>query len=261
MSWLLVSPFHGDLSVRIAEKTELIRTDPKNWLLYMQRGELHFQHEQPDSALLDYQIALENHIDTSVIHVLTAEAFLALGDFNAGLDQIDLFLELEPADLKGIHTRGKLLEASGRFTEAATDFEHVIGHTTESRPQDHVQLADLYLKMDGDDFDRAIRTLERGIQQIGEIVSLQMKIYELEKQRRNYAAAHVLLDRMMEPLSRKERLMVEKAELFAAEGKPMEAAQLLLDAESAISALPIRFQNIGATVKLKEKIEHLKQKI
>jgi tetratricopeptide (TPR) repeat protein len=261
--WILFLsiPFHGDLSVRIAEMTQAIQSHPKNGLLYMQRGELYFQHEQPDSALIDYRTALKNGLDTSLIHVLMAEAFLANGENEEGLSSVGEFLALEPNNLKGIHTRGKLLEASGKLKDAITDFEFVLQKADNPRPQDYTDLAELYLKSDANDVNRAIGILRQGIEKLGKIISLQMRIYDLEKKRQNFAAAHRLLDEMMEPLSRKERLMVEKAELFLLERKTVEAAESLVDAENAIASLPPRFQNIGATDQLKKRIAELKQQL
>jgi len=258
---LVLFPFHGDLSLRIAEKTNAIRTEPKNALLYMQRGELYFQHEQPDSALIDYRTALNKGLDTSVIHELMAEAFLANEENEEGLRSVAEFLALEPSNLKGIHTRGKLLEASGKLKDAIADFEFVLEKANNPRPQDFAHLSDLYLKSDPTDFERSIGTLNNGIKKLGNVISLQMKIYDLEKGRKNYTAAHQLLDEMMGPLSRKERLLVEKAELFLMEGKTLEAAEWLVTSENAIASLPLRFQNIGATQKLIERIEGLKQQL
>lgn len=258
LSMLLLLP-HGDLSVRIAEKTNAIRVDPKNGLLYLQRGELYAQHELPDSALMDYGTALEIGLDTSVVHVLMAEAYLANGENEKGLTAVDEFLRLEPNHLKGIHTRGKLQEAAGKLKKAITDFEFVLKEADNPRPQDYVHLAELYLRSDSTDFKNSIATLNAGMAHLGTIISLQMRMYELEKQRKNFAAAHQLLDEMMEPLSRKERLMVEKAALFLEEQKPAEAAQLLVNAENAIAELPPRFKNLGATNQLKNRIEELKQ--
>lgn len=252
---------HGDLSVRIAEKTDAIRVEPNNGLLYLQRGELYFQHEQPDSALADYRNALKRGLDTSLVHVLMAEAFLASGEYESGLKSVSEFLALESNNLKGIHTRGKLLEASGKLKQAIADFEFVLARSDNPRPQDFVHMAELYLKSDPEDTKSAIAMLKNGVDRLGNVISLQMKIYNLEKDRKNYTAAHQLLDEMMEPLSRKERLLVEKAELYLLEKKNLEAAQALVDAENAIAALPIRFQNLGATNKLKEHIQELKQQL
>lgn len=252
---------HGDLSVRIAEKTDAIKLNPKDGVLYMQRGELYFQHDQPDSALADYRTALNLGLDTSLIHVLMAEAFLANGQTEAGLNSVATFLRLVPNHLKGIHTRGKLLEASAQLEAAFTDFEFVLENADKPRPQDFVHLAELNLKIDSSDTETTIEILQLGIKKLGNIISLQMKIYELHKELGNFGGAHQLLDEMMEPLSRKERLMVEKAELYLLEKKSSDAAQTLVDAENAIAALPPRFRNIGATTQLVKRIEELKQQL
>ena len=104
---------HGDLSIRIAEKTAAIQAEPDNLLLYMQRGELHALHEQPDSALIDYRFAIENGLDTSAVHILMAEAQLTLGLLDEGLRSVEAFLAAEPRHLKGIHVRAQLLEVQG----------------------------------------------------------------------------------------------------------------------------------------------------
>lgn len=124
LSALLLLP-HGDLSVRIAEKTAVINTEPTNWLLYMQRGELYAQHEQPDSALIDYQFAIENGFDSSAVFVLKAEAHLALGDLENGLFSVEEFLRMEPDHLKGIHVRAKLFQAKHDLDRSIRDFEFV----------------------------------------------------------------------------------------------------------------------------------------
>ncbi len=252
---------HGDLEVRIAEKTAEIRTDPKNLLLYMQRGELHAQHDHPDSALIDYEFAIGNGIDSSTVFVLMAEAQLALGKLDDGQNSVKLFLKHEPDHLKGIHVRAQLYEAQGQFENAISDFELVLKKAESARPHDYVKLSELYLKRDSTDHNNAIDVLHRGIAKLGNIISLQMKMYELEKQRGNYLAAHQLLDDIMKPLSRKERLLVEKAELFQMEGKTVEAAESLVNAENAIASLPLRFQNIGSTQKLQERIAELKKNL
>lgn len=260
LSALLFLP-HGDLSVRIAEKTAAIKAEPNNWLLYMQRGELYAQHEQPDSALIDYQYAIENGFDSSTVYVLKAEAHLALNEVDEGLKSVSRFLKMEPAQLKGIHVRAQLFEAKNELDKAVEDFEYVIRNSESARPQDYVELSGLYLKRDSTDLENAIDVLNRGRKKLGNIISLEMKLYDLEKGRGNFQAAHLILNRMMEPLSRKERLMVEKAELFLLEKKHVEAAEALVEAENAIVALPARFQHIGATVKLKQRIEELKQQL
>ncbi|MCF8277031.1 MAG: hypothetical protein K9J17_09865 [Flavobacteriales bacterium] len=257
---LLLLP-HGDLSVRIAEKTAAIKAEPTNWLLYMQRGELYAQHEQPDSALLDYHFAIENGFDSSTVFVLKAEAHLTLNQVDAGLRSVSQFLKMEPDHLKGIHVRAQLFEAKNELDKAIEDFEYVIRRSENARPQDYVELSDLYLKLDSSDFKNAIDVLNRGREKLGNIVSLEMKLYDIEKGRGNFEAAHLILNRMMEPLSRKERLMVERAELFLLEQKSLEAVQALVDAENAIASLPIRFHNLGAIAKLTERINQLKQRL
>ncbi len=260
LSALLFLP-HGDLSVRIAEKTAAIKAEPNNWLLYMQRGDLYAQHEQPDSALLDYTVAIKNGFDSSTVYVLKAETHLALKEIDEGLKSVSQFLKMEPDHLKGIHVRAQLFEAKNELDKAIRDFEFVIRNSESARPQDYVELSNLYLKRDSTDFKNAIDVLNHGREKLGNIISLEMKLYDLEKGRGNYAAAHNILNRMMEPLSRKERLMVEKAELFILQEEQVEAAKTLVEAENAIAALPARFQHIGATVKLKQRIEELKQQL
>lgn len=227
----------------------------------MQRGELYAQHEQPDSALIDYLFAIENGFDSSTVYVLKAEAHLALNEVDEGLKSISRFLKMEPDHLKGIHVRALLFEAKNDLDKAIRDFEYVIRNSESARPQDYVELSNLYLKRDSTDFENASDILERAREKLGNIISLEMKLYNLEKDRGNFESAHIILNRMMEPLSRKERLMVEKAELYWLEQKPAKATEMLIEAENMIAVLPARFQHIGATVKLKQRIEELKKQL
>lgn len=255
----LLFPVHGDLEVQIAEKNRAIKASPDSIWLYVERGLLYYQHEQADSALLDYDFALNNGLDTSIVYCYMSEALLSKNEYKRGLYHVSEFLKQEPNHKRGIHVRAKLLQALGKLVEAATDFEYIICHSDNNTPQDYIQLANLFLHIDSANFEKPIDVLNRGLERLGELFSLRMKIYELEKMRKNYAAAHTMLDKIMQPLSRKERLLIEKAALFLLESKTIEAAQCLVDAENAITSLPIRFQNIGATIKLKERINQLRQ--
>lgn len=252
---------HGDLSVRISEKSKEIESHPENGLLYLQRGELYLQHEQSDSALVDFQHSLTLKPDTSAVYILLAEAYLNLDQYKKGMAAVDEFLKLEPDHLRGIHTRARLYETVGKLDAAARDFEYVLEKGDNTRPQDYVQLAELLDKLNPKDPTEAISILNQGIEKLGDIISLQIKVYDLEKERRNFKSAHAMLDKMMEPLSRKERLMVEKADLYLLEGNPVEAAQYLVHAENAIAQLPTRLKNIKATTDLKQRIEQLKQQL
>lgn len=264
MMLLLLALFfvpHGDLDLRIAQKTAEIQSNPTNYILYMQRGMLHAQHEHPDSALADYQVALSNGLDTSLLHLLMAEAFLEKENITAGLNSVATFLNQEPQHLTGICTRGKLHESANDLDAAIEDFEFVVSNTKRPRPQEFVSLSSLYLKRDSLDVKNAIAVLNRGREKLGNIISLEMQLFNLYKNRSNFEAAHAVLDRMMAPLSRKERLMVEKAALFLFQGEPLKAKETLANAENAIASLPARFQNLGATIKLKERITELKQQL
>lgn len=252
---------HGDLDVRIAEKTAEIHSNPSNLLLYMQRGMLHAQHEQPDSALMDYRHALASGLDTSLLHLLMAESFLEKGNATSGLESIETFLAKEPDHLKGVYTRAQLLEQSGDLSEAINDFGFVIDRAKSPRPQDFIQLSELYLKRNPRDVEKAVEVLDRGRKKLGNIISLEMRLLKLHKEQKNFEEAHAVVDRMMAPLSRKERLLVEKAELFLLQGEKTAAVQTLNEAEHAISALPPRFQNIGAISKLKTRITELKKQL
>lgn len=250
---------HGDLSLRIAEKSSQIEKEPNNGLLYLQRAELYLQHEQPDSALMDLNSAINHGVDSSVTYLMMAEAQLTVGKLDGAISSIAEFIRREPESLKGIHTRGSIMEASGKHEMAISDFQHVLNNTARPRPQDVLHLAEIRLKTTG--AEDAIETLKQGIEKLGNIVSLQMKIYELEKDRGNYAAAHQLLDQMMKPLSRKERLLVEKAELYLLQGQPSLASRTLTEAENIMAQLPPRFRNLEVMVQLDKKINELKKKL
>lgn len=264
MKLLLLALFfvpHGDLDLRIAEKTAEIQSNPTNCILYMQRGMLHAQHEHPDSALADYQVALSNGLDTSLLHLLMAEAFLAQQNTQDGFTAIEVFLQQQPQHLKGIYTRAKLHEVANELTAAINDFELVISQSPNPRPQDFVSLSSLYLKRDSSDITNAISVLDRGREKLGNIISLEMRLFELHKEHKNFEAAHAVLDRMMAPLSRREHLMVEKAKLYMLQQKQIEALATLVETENAIAALPLRFQQIGAIIQLKDRIQALKQQL
>lgn len=230
-------------------------------MLYLQRGQLYVQHEQPDSAIVDYKFAISNGLEKPEVFILLAEAQLAAGELEDGLKSLAKYSLMNSDELRGIHVRAQLHHALKLYDASIADFEYVLSKTESPSPQELVQLSNLYLERDSTDFANAIDVLQRGKEKLGNIFPLELKIYFLEKKRENFKEAHLVLDQLMESLSRKERLMVEKAELYLLQKKSREAAEVLSSAEMAIAELPKRFQTNDATNKLSQRIEELKKQL
>ena len=216
---------HGSLHDVIERKSRQIEQNPDDALALFERGMLYQKHGETGLALSDFHRALQLEPGYHVCHLPLSELYLKSGRVRKALYHIGLLIEKEPDNPFAYEARAAVYRAMGWKARAVADLRRVIALKNDDaiRPEDYIRLSDAVLKGSPSHYGEAIGVLEAGLRRLGNIISIQSRILELELESNRCAAALERIDRIMAPLKRKEKWLAKKAQILERNGQPEEA--------------------------------------
>jgi tetratricopeptide (TPR) repeat protein len=228
---------HGDLHEAIDRLSQQILQEPKNYLLYLQRGELQVKHANPKAALADYERAERLEADLPVLRLLRAKAFLALGELEKARENSAAFLKRRPQHREGLLTHAKILARLDDPKGAAVQLGKLIA-TGNADAEIHLERARL-LTLAGEPAE-ATQTLEAAIKDRGPAPTLLLALIRLHVEQKNFPAAVEWIDKAIRNSGRPELWRLRKGEILEKAGRPREAQkvyeQALRELESEIGS-------------------------
>src|ERR1044072_890906 len=126
---VLLSAFaqaHEGLHEQIVAVTAKIKHDPKNALLYLQRGELYRLHREWTRAAADYDHAARLRPDLKIVDLARGKMLFESGRFQRAKFILDRFLSQQPDHYEGLITRARVLNRIGPRSDAIEDFTHAL---------------------------------------------------------------------------------------------------------------------------------------
>ncbi len=248
---------HPAIEVQIAALTERIENDPRNAVLYLQRGELHRVHRDWDAAMADYARAARLDPDFDTLHLARGRMLLEAGWPKSAKVALDRFLAGQPDHAGGRVIRARILAKLGRHRAAAEDYTRAIVLTRspdQPKPEHYLERARALAAVGGAHLAEALRGLDDGIARLGPLVTLQLCAIELELTAKRYEAALARVDGIAAGAARKERWLARRGEILVQAGRPAEARAAFGQARAAIAALPPRRRATRAVAELEERI-------
>ena len=228
---------HEGLHEQIAAVTAKIKRNPKNAVLYLQRGELYRLHRDWMRAAADYDRAERLQPSLKTIDLARGKLFFEANKFRRAKYMLDRFLSSQPEHYEGVVTRARVLAKLGERSDAARDFTHALSMSSESEPELYVERAKV-LAEDEQHISEALQGLDEGINRLGPLVTLQLTAIDLELRRKDYNAALTRLDQITAQSERKEIWLVKRGEILTFAGKDDDARKAFTAALSAIESLP-----------------------
>ncbi len=246
---------HGDLHERILYHTFLIENHPDSAMLFLERGELYYQHESYEEALADFETYRSHGAISNRFYLSNAKANLKSGQLETAMASIDELLEIETNDVRALRLKGNVFEAMGRFTEAAGHYEKVISLAEKTFTENYFETSTAWEKAGTEEgFDHAVQVLEKGIEDLGPLLVLHDRLVSLHTDNGYFNEAIDWQNRILELSPRKERPYYDRAMIFLEMGD-IESAKLDFDqAKQAISQLPVRIRNVESTRQLSAEI-------
>ncbi|MCK0189357.1 hypothetical protein [Arenibacter sp. F20364] len=253
---------HGDLSIRIAEKTIEISENPNNFKLYFERGLLYQQHLEYSNALEDYRRSQSLGNTDKTLHYQIAEVHYLTEDYNASLKSIGSYLELGSIDVKAKKLEAQILFHLKSYKKSLDAYRYVINNMIDIRPEDVLEYSNIILAENNKNYKGAIAAIESGLDLLGpHTLSLQLKKLDYLKDSGQTKEALEQYNYFILEYNRKEFWYYKKAKYLAEIDKPHKAFISLKLAMVAIEQLDAKFRNMNPVIKLKEQIKSLESSL
>ncbi len=227
---------HGDLLERITAVTRSIQESPRSGALYLQRGQLHRQHEELSEAIADFYKALELEPTLELARLGLGRAFLESGCPKAALPELENFLSQHPKNPEALVLRAQAQRAVKNYPASVSDYTAALAVASTPTPGLFLERAEVLL-LQGK-LREAIAGLDEGVARLGHAPALERKAVELEESRNDYAAALRRLDEQVARAPRKEFLLYERALLLEKDRRFSEASKSASEAVTALETLP-----------------------
>jgi tetratricopeptide (TPR) repeat protein len=246
---------HGDLDIRINSATLEIEQFPDSAILYLNRGELHYQHEEYLLALTDFKETYDlGFIDTR-IHLGMAKSLLKLKQYEESISYVNQIIKTSPNHVVALRLKGDILFEMEAYGSAAEYYELVIQHADKTFTENYLEAANAWANTDlPNKLELSIKILQKGIDDLGPLLVFYQAISELYEQHLNFEQAIVYQTKIIEISNRKEFSYVKRAELYRANRNYSAALEDLKAAKAAIQQLPISKQNNSAILSLIEEV-------
>ena len=251
---------HGDLSIRIHEKTKEISKDTTNSKLYFERGFLYQQHEEFNKALSDYLRSEELGNTEKLLKYRKAKIYFALTDYHSALKAVDQCID--PPDVKPQKLKAQILMKLKRHSEALDLYDLVIKNTLDIRPEDIVEYSTIFLAMDSTNYTGAIKAIDIGLNKLGNhVVTLQLKKTDYLKRSGQVKKAIDQYNTLITENTRKEFWYYKKALYLFELNRLSEANIALQQTKVTIEQLSPKLKSTSALKELHIQVNKLEKNI
>lgn len=246
---------HGELDKRIKEISIKILQDPSNTSLFLERGELYFQHEDYQLSIKDFKICEERDYISDRLNLNIARAFRVLKEFEFSDLYADKILAQQPRHVRALKVKAKTAFDKNDFKRSANLFKQVISFVDVANTDNYYE-AFTALEYCGTKeclFD-ALTVLESGIEDLGELMVFLEKGVSFSLRLKDFDKAHQYQNKIIQNAQRKERIYYQKALLFKEQGNDKEAQNMFQNSLIALESLPSRVKENRASKRLKAQI-------
>lgn len=254
---------HGDLDIQIERVSKRIEKEADNAKLYVKRGQLYAQHNEPEKSKQDYFHARNLDDNLLITDLLLAQLFADNHESEVALSYINLFLKNHSNYSRALITRAKIYQQLLQPDLCQRDLENAMTNLTEPNPSHFISIAEAVLLTDESNISEALNWLKKGEESFGFDIVLKSKEVEFYLQSKEYENAILTVDEIMEHFPRKEKWLFQKASIYEKSGEVDLAKFNYVATLEAINQLPKRLQMTSKIIELEanslKKLKVLKQ--
>lgn len=251
---------HGDLHDQIDDVSMQLADDKQKPKLYLKRGKLYLQDGNFHEALHDFRKSLKLDPALHVVHYHLGEAYLAMGRSDTAEQHTRLFINsLGPETYgglsRGYELLGKIYQKKNKHLDAAKAYEQSLQNNMQPGPIDYLQAAEAYVKSGAKYQQHAMHLLDKGIDKLGPVVTLQEAAIELEILSGSYDAALARVGTFRSQGISEPNISYRQASIMAAASRFEDAQTYYKKALTEIESLPANKQLSRSIQKLRLLIE------
>jgi len=222
MGWITPAALaHGTHSGLISLIDKRLKESPDDGKLWYQRALLEFEHEDWTQTWDDLE-KTEHYAPGQFPTAWIKGQLLDIGGkTKEAKSMLDGFLAKSPEHWGALASRARVEMKSGMTAEALDDFRAALANNRDAQP-DLVQEVAQALAAHGQT-DEAIEILDAGLQRLGNIPSLQLRILGIEMDAGRSDAALARLEIMQQKAPRPEPWMERRASMLAESGRLPES--------------------------------------
>ena len=225
--------------------------NPADGRLWYQRAVLEFEHEDFAAAAADFAKAEKFAPGEHAVLWWQGRIFDATGKTNDAKAAMDLYLAKTPDHWGALASRARVLMKLGDTEGALADFRASLANCPDAQPDLVQEVAQAFASHG--QVDEAVGILESGLQRIGQVPSLQLKLLEIEVQAARYDSALSRLGGFQNAAARKEPWMEKRAIILAQAGKTADSQAAWRTLISHLKSLPPAERDSHSMIRLAER--------
>ena len=250
---LVISHAHIGEHEYIILLTKQIEEDPENSHLYFKRGEQQRLAGHFDSALIDFATTESLDSDYHLVDLPRGQLFLDFGWYITAEFYLKQFIENSPKNIVALTSLARSISAQGKGKEASEIYSFIFDLVPNPSPEFFIEMANSYL-IDNNHLE-ALNSLDKGIERIGDIISLYKKALDIEIEYNMYPQALIRIDKLIEYSPQKEKWIYRKGKLLESHGKYEEAQKSYTKALEYLDTRPPNKRKIRVFIELEKEIK------
>jgi len=253
---------HGDLSIRIKEKTQEILIDSTNSRLFFERGFLYQQHFEFKKALSDYSRSEDLGNSDNLLNYRIAEVYSSMTDYSVALEYVNKYIKCDSLDVKAKKLKAQILMDLNRHPEALVNYDFVIKNTLDIRPEDIVEYSAIFLSIDSSNYAASINAIDWGLDKLGNHI-IALRITKLDYLKKSHQSNRVIeeYNALIVENNRKEFWYYKKAVYLIDIDRLSESYIALQQAKASVEKLKPKIKNTSAIKDLVIQINEIEKSI
>ncbi len=255
---VLFSPYgaiaHSDLTDRIEVLNHKINHNPESLALYMERGKIFRLRGNYQYALKDFQQVAKMEPSNIEAKYQQGLVLLNMGQPQKSLSMFNHVLKTNPTHPMALVNRARVFRSAENYENATADYVHALTLLSSPKPENYIELANIYIAFGESHYDDALSVLDSARQKLGILVQLQARAIDIDLLMKNKRSALQRVDLLLTTMKRKEKWLVKKADILLLMGKQAEATDNYRMALKSIEKLPRARRNVEAIKTLEENI-------
>jgi tetratricopeptide (TPR) repeat protein len=179
---------HASLDELIEYASDLIKRNPTDPETILKRARLRLEQGNIELALSDIKAA-EAYADPVETAYVLGLYFVAEAQHRQAIDAFGTYLSRYPGFTPAILARAKSHAALGHTDFSIRDYQYLLSVSKEPSPDYYLELARLESRLEPCGIHMALKSLDRGMDDLGLLVSLQVAAIDYELERKAFDLA------------------------------------------------------------------------